>query len=65
MQKQGEIQKGTVRKDRGLKEKKNATEGKDKDTDGKQKEAVAGEVQFAHTVGRHGTDDEKDLNPEA
>lgn len=40
MQKQGEIQKGTVRKDHGSKEKKNATEGKDKDTDEKQKEAV-------------------------
>lgn len=32
--------------------------------DRQQKDAAAGEIQSAHTVGRHGTDDEKDLNPE-
>ena len=30
----------------------------------KQKDATAGEVQYAPTIGRHGTDEEKHLNPE-
>jgi hypothetical protein len=30
----------------------------------KQKEATKGEIPYSHTIGRHGTDDEKDLNPE-
>jgi len=30
----------------------------------KQREATAGEVQYAPTIGRHGTDEEKHLNPE-
>jgi len=30
----------------------------------KQRDATAGEVQYAPTMGRHGTDEEKNLNPE-
>jgi hypothetical protein len=30
----------------------------------KQKDATAGEVPYAPTIGRHGTDEEKNLNPE-
>lgn len=26
--------------------------------------ASSGEIQYGHTIGRHGTDDEKNLNPE-
>jgi hypothetical protein len=26
--------------------------------------AASGEIQYGHTIGRHGTDDEKNLNPE-
>jgi hypothetical protein len=29
-----------------------------------QREAAAGEIQYGHTIGRHGTDEEKNLNPE-
>jgi len=30
----------------------------------KQEEATMVEIPYSHTIGRHGTDDEKDLNPE-
>ena len=30
----------------------------------KQKDATAGEVPYAPTIGRHGVDEEKQLNPE-
>jgi hypothetical protein len=30
----------------------------------KQKEATLAEIPYSHTIGRHGTDDEKELNPE-
>ena len=30
----------------------------------KQRDTTAGEVQYAPTIGRHGTDEEKNLNPE-
>ncbi len=30
----------------------------------KQKDAAAGEVQYGRTIGRHGTDEETNLNPE-
>lgn len=29
-----------------------------------QREAAAGEIQYGHTIGRHGNDEEKNLNPE-
>ena len=29
-----------------------------------QREAAVGEIQYGHTIGRHGTDEEKNLNPE-
>ena len=35
-----------------------------KTSEQKQKDATAGEVQYAPTIGRHGTDEEKNLNPE-
>jgi hypothetical protein len=42
--------------------KENSTEKKASEQ--KQKDATAGEVQYAPTIGRHGTDEEKNLNPE-
>ena len=30
----------------------------------KQRAAASGEIQYGHTIGRHGTDEEKNLNPE-
>ncbi len=30
----------------------------------KQRDAASGEIQYGHTIGRHGTDEEKNLNPE-
>ena len=35
-----------------------------KTSEQKQREATSGEVQYAPTIGRHGTDEEKHLNPE-
>lgn len=29
-----------------------------------QREAAAGEIQYGHTIDRHGTDEEKNVNPE-
>ncbi|WP_276370945.1 hypothetical protein [Chryseolinea sp. H1M3-3] len=29
-----------------------------------QKKAALGEIQYGNTIGRHGTDEEKNLNPE-
>ncbi len=35
-----------------------------KDPGQKQKQATMGEIPYSRTIGRHGTDEEKDLNPE-
>ena len=35
-----------------------------KDPGRKQKQATMGEIPYSRTIGRHGTDEEKDLNPE-
>lgn len=54
--------KRTIEDEQGQPAKEDKTAKKQ--IDQKQKDATAGEIQYAHTIGRHGTDDEKNLNPE-
>jgi hypothetical protein len=47
------------RQDQALKK-----ESKSRNIRQKQEEVTRGEIPYSRTMGRHGTDDEKDLNPE-
>ena len=56
--------KGPVNKTLSQAEHKKKQNSTKKVSEQKQKDATAGEVQYAPTMGRHGTDEEKHLNPE-